>query len=156
MVNRIRDLDSCLIETRDEVEGFNIFTNSSGVYIRLNKHRKKFFYCSLLLNNFRLSLIRYNSFSMTFPAISDRGFMLRPSFPTIWPAEGKNRRFLFRPQGTGRYLKCGFILNVGTNFLSLNTFIFSGMLRHGSPHNLHNLTKWHLKRIVLISRHEFY
>ena len=31
---------------------------------------------------------------------------------------------------------------------------FSGMLRHGSPHNLHNLTKWHLKRVVLISRHE--
>ena len=30
------------------------------------------------------------------------------------------------------------------------------MLRHGhgSPHNLHNLIKWHLKRIVLISRHE--
>ena len=27
-------------------------------------------------------------------------------------------------------------------------------LRHGSPHNLHNLAKWHLKRIVLISRHE--
>ena len=30
----------------------------------------------------------------------------------------------------------------------------SGMLRHGSPPNLHNLAKWHLKRIVLISRHE--
>ena len=29
-----------------------------------------------------------------------------------------------------------------------------GMLRHGSPHNVHNLAKWHLKRIVLISRHE--
>ena len=30
----------------------------------------------------------------------------------------------------------------------------SGLLRHGSPPNLHNLAKWHLKRIVLISRHE--
>ena len=30
----------------------------------------------------------------------------------------------------------------------------SGMLRHGSPPNLHNLLKWHLKRTVLISRHE--
>ena len=30
----------------------------------------------------------------------------------------------------------------------------SGMLRHGSPHNLRNLATWHLKRIVLISRHE--
>ena len=30
----------------------------------------------------------------------------------------------------------------------------SGMLRHASPLNLHNLAKWHLKRIVLISRHE--
>ena len=30
----------------------------------------------------------------------------------------------------------------------------SGMLRHGLPDNLHNLAKWHLKRIVLISRHE--
>ena len=30
----------------------------------------------------------------------------------------------------------------------------SGMLRHVSLHNLHNLAKWHLKRIVLISRHE--
>ena len=30
----------------------------------------------------------------------------------------------------------------------------SGMLWHGSPHILHNLEKWHLKRIVLISRHE--
>ena len=30
----------------------------------------------------------------------------------------------------------------------------SGMLRHGSPHNLRNLAKWHLKRIVLINRHE--
>ena len=29
-----------------------------------------------------------------------------------------------------------------------------GMLRDGSPPNLHNLAKWHLKRIVLISRHE--
>ena len=29
-----------------------------------------------------------------------------------------------------------------------------GMLRQWSPHNLHNLAKWHLKRIVLISRHE--
>ena len=28
------------------------------------------------------------------------------------------------------------------------------MLRHGSPPNLQNLAKWHLKRIVLISRHE--
>ena len=28
------------------------------------------------------------------------------------------------------------------------------MLRHASPYNLHNLTKWHLKRIVLISRRE--
>ena len=33
-------------------------------------------------------------------------------------------------------------------------YISSGMLRHGLPHNLHNLAKWHLKRIVLISRHE--
>ena len=32
--------------------------------------------------------------------------------------------------------------------------VYSGMLRHGSPSNLHNLAKWHLKRIVLISRHE--
>ena len=32
--------------------------------------------------------------------------------------------------------------------------LYSGMLKHGSPHNLHNLAKWHLKRIVLISRHE--
>ena len=32
------------------------------------------------------------------------------------------------------------------------TLTGSGMLRHGSPHNLHNLAKPHLKRIVLISR----
>ena len=30
----------------------------------------------------------------------------------------------------------------------------SGMLRHGSPHNLHNLATWHLKPLVSISRHE--
>ena len=30
----------------------------------------------------------------------------------------------------------------------------SGMLRHGSPPNLHNLAKCHLKRIVLISRYQ--
>ena len=28
-----------------------------------------------------------------------------------------------------------------------NFHAISGMLRHGSPHNLHNLAKWHLKRI---------
>ena len=28
------------------------------------------------------------------------------------------------------------------------------MLRHESPHNLHNLARWHLKRTVLISCHE--
>ena len=28
------------------------------------------------------------------------------------------------------------------------------MLKRGSPHNLHNLAKGYLKRIVLISRHE--
>ena len=33
---------------------------------------------------------------------------------------------------------------------------FSGMLRHGSPPNLHNLAKWYLKRIGLISRHEIW
>ena len=32
--------------------------------------------------------------------------------------------------------------------------IVSGMLRHGSPPNLHNLAKWDLKRIALVSRHE--
>ena len=32
--------------------------------------------------------------------------------------------------------------------------LYSGMLKHGSPHNLHNLAKWHLKRIVLISHYE--
>ena len=31
---------------------------------------------------------------------------------------------------------------------------YSGMLRHGSTPNLHNLAKWHLQGIVLISRHE--
>ena len=30
----------------------------------------------------------------------------------------------------------------------------SGILRYGSPPNLHDLEKWHLKRIVLISGHE--
>lgn len=48
-------LDSCQTETRDEVEGlrtFNNFTNSSSVYIRLNKHRKKVFYCFNLLYDF--------------------------------------------------------------------------------------------------------
>ena len=29
--------------------------------------------------------------------------------------------------------------------------LYSGMLKHGSPHNLHNLAKWYSKRIVLIS-----
>ena len=33
--------------------------------------------------------------------------------------------------------------------------ILPQLLRHiKTPHNLHNLAKWHLKRIVLISRHE--
>ena len=32
--------------------------------------------------------------------------------------------------------------------------LYSGMLKHGSPHDLHNLAKWHLKRIVLISHYE--
>ena len=31
---------------------------------------------------------------------------------------------------------------------------FSGMLGHRPPYNVHNLAKWHLKRTVLISRHE--
>ena len=38
-------------------------------------------------------------------------------------------------------------------FLNM-TVRFSGMLGHESPPNLNNLAKWHLKRIVLISRHE--
>ena len=38
--------------------------------------------------------------------------------------------------------------------LCFRSILLRHVLRHGSPHNLHNLAKWHLKRIVLISRRE--
>ena len=39
-----------------------------------------------------------------------------------------------------------FLILITTNLVWSN----SGMLRHESPPNLHNLAKWHLKRVVLI------
>lgn len=130
MVSHIRDLESCLTETMPETKWrvcrtFNNFTNSSSVYIRLKKHRKKFFIALIYYMTLsKLNLTRYYGFLMTFPTI-DRSFKQRPSFPIYLACGRKKEKVYFPPTAHRPILEVRFLSQCGAKFSLAEDLHFS-------------------------------
>ena len=104
---------------------FNNFTNSSSVYIRLNKQRKKFFIALIYyMTLIKLNLTRYYGFLMTFPT-NDRGFKQRPSFASYLTCGTKKEKVYFPPTSPRQILEVRFLSQCGAKFFLTEDLHFS-------------------------------